>query len=363
MSRPDVRAMHFLAALLAIVAWGLLAAPAWANLPTDPAPSIRAADGTVTTGTCAVAQTTTATTAPSSTMDCAADAATDTTTTTGDATGQTTDPTPTTSADAGTGDTADRIAPAPAGITRRIAPSDPVADATGSALDDTAGTGSAGGDATKTPPPESESTAPTAPTSETGTPRDETPTSSAPPILTADADLPPDVSTAASETSTSLTWSSWPPSALTGESAPLDETAPGDQTSPGMPPIKYGRAVTDERSPGAAGRHGPTFGMGVQPAVSGAWDLTPSAVSAAPGAQKRSAQGGGGAAAPDPAPATPAPPPAGSATASASGSTAMTLYAVLVAFSLVALSRFGRIQVTPVRWRSVAFITLLERPG
>jgi hypothetical protein len=67
------------------------------------------------------------------------------------------------------------------------------------------------------------------------------------------------------------------------------------------------------------------------------------------------------------APAAPTPElpgaPAGGNGVSASGSASMALYALLLAFTALALLRYGRLQLRPVQWRCAAFVALLERPG
>jgi hypothetical protein len=75
-----------------------------------------------------------------------------------------------------------------------------------------------------------------------------------------------------------------------------------------------------------------------------------------------------GYAAPTPAPATPQPPtaPTGMAAGSGgfSGGFGFTTFAVLAAFmGLAALGFAARLRISPVAYRPVAFISLLERPG
>jgi hypothetical protein len=55
--------------------------------------------------------------------------------------------------------------------------------------------------------------------------------------------------------------------------------------------------------------------------------------------------------------------PSGAASASAPGGASTALYALLLAFAALALLRFDRLQLRPVRWRCAAFVALLERPG
>jgi hypothetical protein len=45
------------------------------------------------------------------------------------------------------------------------------------------------------------------------------------------------------------------------------------------------------------------------------------------------------------------------------GSPSTALYALLLGIAALALLRFDRLQMRPVRWRCAAFVALLERPG
>ena len=73
--------------------------------------------------------------------------------------------------------------------------------------------------------------------------------------------------------------------------------------------------------------------------------------------------------APDPAPSSEAPPLAGGAPSGAAGSPAPSgggsaaLYALLFALAAAVLGLWGRLQLVPVHWRSVAVVALVERPG
>jgi hypothetical protein len=55
--------------------------------------------------------------------------------------------------------------------------------------------------------------------------------------------------------------------------------------------------------------------------------------------------------------------PSGAAGASAPGGASTALYALLLAFAALALLRYDRLHLRPVRWRCAAFVALLERPG
>ena len=72
----------------------------------------------------------------------------------------------------------------------------------------------------------------------------------------------------------------------------------------------------------------------------------------------------------DPAPATsPEPPPmtggapSGAAGAAGGSSGSAALYALVIAIAALAGGLCGRVQVIPVRWRSVTIVALNERPG
>jgi hypothetical protein len=73
--------------------------------------------------------------------------------------------------------------------------------------------------------------------------------------------------------------------------------------------------------------------------------------------------------APDPAPSSEAPPLAGGAPSAAAGSSAPSgggsaaLYALMFALAAAVLGLWGRLQLVPVHWRSVAVVALVERPG
>jgi hypothetical protein len=100
----------------------------------------------------------------------------------------------------------------------------------------------------------------------------------------------------------------------------------------------------------------------MQVAAAEAWVSTPSVLSSTPSAHARLAHTP--AQAPDKAPRSPSAPLSGSATASSGAlSSAAAFFAILIALSALALSQFGRLQLMPARWRSAAFIALLERPG
>jgi hypothetical protein len=55
--------------------------------------------------------------------------------------------------------------------------------------------------------------------------------------------------------------------------------------------------------------------------------------------------------------------PSGAAGAASSGAGSAGLYALLLALAAVAGGLWGRLQLVPVRWRSVAIVALDERPG
>jgi hypothetical protein len=72
----------------------------------------------------------------------------------------------------------------------------------------------------------------------------------------------------------------------------------------------------------------------------------------------------------DPSPlASPDPPPltAGAASGApggvSSGGGSAALYALLIAVAMLARGLWGRLQLVPVRWRSVTIVALNERPG
>ena len=71
---------------------------------------------------------------------------------------------------------------------------------------------------------------------------------------------------------------------------------------------------------------------------------------------------------PSPTPAEEAPPttggaPSGAAGAASGGSGSAALYALMIAIAACAGGLWGRLQLVPVRWRSVAIVALNERPG
>jgi hypothetical protein len=65
---------------------------------------------------------------------------------------------------------------------------------------------------------------------------------------------------------------------------------------------------------------------------------------------------------PDPAPYSGGA-PSGAAGAASSSSGSAGLYALVVALATLAAGLWGRLQVVPVHWRSVALVALNERPG
>jgi hypothetical protein len=65
----------------------------------------------------------------------------------------------------------------------------------------------------------------------------------------------------------------------------------------------------------------------------------------------------------DDAPQAPSVPFSGSSAASAGGLNSGAVYGILFALGALALSQYARLQLKPARWRSAAFIALLERPG
>jgi hypothetical protein len=71
---------------------------------------------------------------------------------------------------------------------------------------------------------------------------------------------------------------------------------------------------------------------------------------------------------PAPAPSQPEAPltggaPSGAAGAASSGTGSAALYALLICLAATAGGLWGRLQLVPVRWRSVAIVALNERPG
>jgi hypothetical protein len=71
---------------------------------------------------------------------------------------------------------------------------------------------------------------------------------------------------------------------------------------------------------------------------------------------------------PSPVPTEDLPPltggaPSGAAGAASSGGGSAGLYALLIARAAVACGLWGRLELVPVRWRSVAIVALDERPG
>ena len=71
---------------------------------------------------------------------------------------------------------------------------------------------------------------------------------------------------------------------------------------------------------------------------------------------------------PSPEPAEEAPPMTGGASSGAAGSASggggsAALYALMIAIAACAGGLWGRLQLVPVRWRSVAIVALNERPG
>jgi hypothetical protein len=55
--------------------------------------------------------------------------------------------------------------------------------------------------------------------------------------------------------------------------------------------------------------------------------------------------------------------PSGAAGAASAGSGSAALYALVVALAALAAGLWGRLQLVPVHWRSVALVALNERPG
>ena len=71
---------------------------------------------------------------------------------------------------------------------------------------------------------------------------------------------------------------------------------------------------------------------------------------------------------PSPTPSEEAPPltggaPSGAAGAASGGVGSAGLYALMIAIAACAGGLWGRLQLVPVRWRSVAIVALNERPG
>jgi hypothetical protein len=71
---------------------------------------------------------------------------------------------------------------------------------------------------------------------------------------------------------------------------------------------------------------------------------------------------------PSPTPTEEAPPqaggaPSGGAGAASGGGGSGALYALMIAIAACAGGLWGRLQLVPVRWRSVAIVALNERPG
>jgi hypothetical protein len=71
---------------------------------------------------------------------------------------------------------------------------------------------------------------------------------------------------------------------------------------------------------------------------------------------------------PSPNPSEEAPPqaggaPSGAAGAASGGGGSAALYALMIAIAACAGGLWGRLQLVPVRWRSVAIVALNERPG
>jgi hypothetical protein len=68
--------------------------------------------------------------------------------------------------------------------------------------------------------------------------------------------------------------------------------------------------------------------------------------------------------APEPAPLAGGAPSSGAAGAAPSGGSASAaLYALMIALAALAGGLWGRLELVPVRWRSVAIVALNERPG
>jgi hypothetical protein len=101
---------------------------------------------------------------------------------------------------------------------------------------------------------------------------------------------------------------------------------------------------------------------GVRGPAAGTYASATSVLPSTHSAQQRLAPAAAPAQAPAEAPQPPSLPFTGS-TAAASAFSSATLFAILVALSALALSQFGRLRLTPARWRCAAFIALLERPG
>jgi hypothetical protein len=67
---------------------------------------------------------------------------------------------------------------------------------------------------------------------------------------------------------------------------------------------------------------------------------------------------------PEPAPLAGGAPSSGAAGAAPSGgSGSAALYALMIALAALAGGLWGRLELVPVRWRSVAIVALNERPG
>jgi hypothetical protein len=66
---------------------------------------------------------------------------------------------------------------------------------------------------------------------------------------------------------------------------------------------------------------------------------------------------------PDPAPQSGGAPSGAAGAGSSSGGGSGAVYALLIARAALAGDIRGRLQVVPVRWRSVALVALNERPG
>jgi hypothetical protein len=60
---------------------------------------------------------------------------------------------------------------------------------------------------------------------------------------------------------------------------------------------------------------------------------------------------------------SPGPLPASGAVAAPGGIASSAFYAVLISFTAFALWHLARLLLTPARWRSQAFVAVLERPG
>jgi hypothetical protein len=55
--------------------------------------------------------------------------------------------------------------------------------------------------------------------------------------------------------------------------------------------------------------------------------------------------------------------PSGAAGSASSGTGSAALYALMIVLAASVLGLWGRLQLVPVRWRSVAVVALVERPG